>query len=200
MLCEHGHGIACVSCARDAMRRAGLSRDDAGDVAGLAEERRARLAEALAVLDALDGGLAGVEQALQLVRLALRLVPGLREDARYQEVTRMCGPLVYRAMDHMAGAMGRACERGDITAAVYADWMVCARGLGLLDAEADSDDAESALGPYLCPKCQKRLSPQELDHTMCRACAEKDMGKRLGGGLLELPSDWYDHTPDEAES
>jgi hypothetical protein len=55
-----------------------------------------------------------------------------------------------------------------------------------------AESAEYALGPYLCPKCQKCLSPQELDHTMCRACAEKDMAKRLGAGLLDLPSDWYD--------
>ena len=55
-----------------------------------------------------------------------------------------------------------------------------------------AERAEYALGPYLCPKCQKCLTPQELDHTMCRACAEK----RLGAGLLDLPSDWYDHTPD----
>jgi hypothetical protein len=59
-----------------------------------------------------------------------------------------------------------------------------------------AESAEYALGPYLCPKCQKCLAPQELDHTMCRACAEKDMAKRLGAGLLDLPSDWYDHTPD----
>ena len=59
-----------------------------------------------------------------------------------------------------------------------------------------AESAEYALGPYLCPKCQKCLTPQELDHTMCRACAEKDMAKRLGAGLLDLPSDWYDHTPD----
>ena len=55
-----------------------------------------------------------------------------------------------------------------------------------------AESAEYALGPYLCPKCQKCLSPQELGHTMCRACAEKDMAKRLGAGLLDLPSDWYD--------
>jgi hypothetical protein len=48
------------------------------------------------------------------------------------------------------------------------------------------------LGPYLCPKCHACLAPQELDHTMCRACAEKDMARRLGAGLLDLPSDWYD--------
>ena len=30
---------------------------------------------------------------------------------------------------------------------------------------------------------------------MCRACAdERDIAKRLGAGLLDLPSDWYDHT------
>ena len=29
-------------------------------------------------------------------------------------------------------------------------------------------------------------------HTMCRKCAEKDMAKRLGAGLLDLPDDWYD--------
>ena len=59
-----------------------------------------------------------------------------------------------------------------------------------------AESAEYALGPYLCPKCQKCLSQQELDHTMCRACAEKDMAKRLGAGLLDLPADWYDNTPD----
>lgn len=59
-----------------------------------------------------------------------------------------------------------------------------------------AESAEYALAPYLCPACSMCLSPQELGHTMCRKCAEKDMAKRLGAGLLDLPSDWYDHTPD----
>jgi hypothetical protein len=59
-----------------------------------------------------------------------------------------------------------------------------------------AEAAEYALAPYLCPKCSTCLSPQELGHTMCRKCAEKDMAKRLGAGLLDLPADWYDHTPD----
>ena len=53
-----------------------------------------------------------------------------------------------------------------------------------------------SVGPYLCPKCKTCLSPKELGHIMCRKCAEKDMAKRLGAGLLDLPADWYDNTPD----
>ncbi len=82
-------------------------------------------------------GLDGVQLAVQLVQLAAALVPGLCDDARYWDLTRMYGPLSCRTMDHMAGAMGRAVERGDIPAPVYADWMVCARGLGLLDVEGE---------------------------------------------------------------
>ena len=35
-----------------------------------------------------------------------------------------------------------------------------------------------------------------IDEVGQYAVAEKDMAKRLGGGLLDPPSDWYDHTPD----
>ena len=58
-----------------------------------------------------------------------------------------------------------------------------------------AERAEYALEPYLCPECRTCLSPKEIGHTMCRKCAEKDMAKRLGAGLLGLPDDWYDHTP-----
>jgi hypothetical protein len=59
-----------------------------------------------------------------------------------------------------------------------------------------AESAEYALAPYLCQECRTCLSPKEIGHTMCRKCAEKDMAKRLGAGLLDLPADWYDHTPD----
>ena len=59
-----------------------------------------------------------------------------------------------------------------------------------------AESAEYALAPYLCPKCSTCFTPQELGHPMCRKCAEKDMAKRLGDGLLGLPEDWYDYTPD----
>ena len=59
-----------------------------------------------------------------------------------------------------------------------------------------AESAEYALAPYLCPECKTCMSPKEIGHTMCRSCAEKDTAKRLGAGLLDLPSDWYDHTPD----
>lgn len=54
-----------------------------------------------------------------------------------------------------------------------------------------AESAEYALEPYLCPECRTCLSPKEIGHTMCRKCAEKDMAKRLGAGLLGLPDDWY---------
>lgn len=50
-----------------------------------------------------------------------------------------------------------------------------------------AEAAEYALAAYLCPKCSTCLTPQELSHTMCRKCAEKDMAKKLGAGLLDLP-------------
>jgi len=60
-----------------------------------------------------------------------------------------------------------------------------------------AESAEYALAPYLCPECKTCLSPKEIEHTMCRKCAEKDMAKMLGGGLLlDLPADWNDSTPD----
>lgn len=59
-----------------------------------------------------------------------------------------------------------------------------------------AESAEYALDAYLCRECRTCLSPQEVGHTMCRKCAEKDMAKRLGAGLLGLPDDWYDNTPD----
>ena len=43
----------------------------------------------------------------------------------------------------------------------------------------------------LCPRCQSTLTPDERGHTMCRACAEKDMVARLRP-VLFLPSSWYD--------
>ena len=59
-----------------------------------------------------------------------------------------------------------------------------------------AESAEYALDAYLCRECRTCLSQQEIGHIMCRKCAEKDMAKRLGAGLLDLPGDWYDHTPD----
>ena len=56
-----------------------------------------------------------------------------------------------------------------------------------------SKDNNSAR-PNVCPTCSTCLSPQEVDHTLGRTCAEKDIVKMPGGGLLDLPPDWYDHT------
>jgi hypothetical protein len=48
-----------------------------------------------------------------------------------------------------------------------------------------------------CPVCSTALAPEELDHTMCRLCAARDLAARLGG-LLGLTEDWYQE-PDEPE-
>jgi len=53
----------------------------------------------------------------------------------------------------------------------------------------------SELNPS-CPRCKASFAPDELDHIMCRACAEKDIAKTLGALVLGLPADWYDYTPD----
>lgn len=47
-----------------------------------------------------------------------------------------------------------------------------------------------------CPVCGNQLQPDEIDHTMCRACAELDM-IRMMGGALALPDDWYERHEDE---
>lgn len=50
-------------------------------------------------------------------------------------------------------------------------------------------DAEIAT--TVCPQCKTRLAPKEIGHSLCRACASKDLAKKLGAGLLNLQSDWY---------
>lgn len=81
------------------------------------------------------------------------------------------------------------------------NWTQVLAAIGDMREERDewkkrAESAEYALAPYLCPECKTCLSPKEIGHTMCRKCAEKDMAKRLGAGLLGLPDDWYDNTPD----
>jgi hypothetical protein len=98
-----------------------------------------------------------------------------------------------------ADALGEV--RPEDGAPLALNWTQVLAAIGDMREERDewkkrAESAEYALAPYLCPECKTCLSPKELDHTMCRACAEKDMAKRLGAGLLDLPSDWYDHTPD----
>lgn len=116
-----------------------------------------------------------------------------------------CGGAGGLAVYHRAGVvaskwlslLGHENTRDDIVT-------MCERCNGPVPAGSRSADVaaprarirEDERSTYLCPKCQKCLSQQELDHTMCRACAEKDMAKRLGAGLLDLPADWYDNTPD----
>jgi hypothetical protein len=43
-----------------------------------------------------------------------------------------------------------------------------------------------------CPRCSTRLEPHEHGHTMCRKCAEEEIAKLLGEGILDLPREWYD--------
>ena len=98
-----------------------------------------------------------------------------------------------------AAALGEV--RPDDGAPLALNWTQVINAIHELREDRDhwkkrAESAEYALGPYLCPKCQTCLAPQEIGHTMCRKCAEKDMAKRLGAGLLDLPADWYDHTPD----
>lgn len=69
-------------------------------------------------------------RALQLVRRAERMVPGLRGDARYWDVVHTYGETSARAMEHLAGVLGCALDRGDIEATAYADWMYRARRIG----------------------------------------------------------------------
>lgn len=41
-----------------------------------------------------------------------------------------------------------------------------------------------------CHECKQLTRP--LTHRMCRDCAARDMAKRLGAGVLDLPADWYE--------
>jgi len=99
------------------------------------------------------------------------------------------------------GPRGGWCWIGEDGAPLALNWTQVIAAIGDMREDRDewkkrAESAEYALGPYLCPECKTCLSPKEFGHTMCRKCAEKDMAKRLGGGLLNLPDDWYDNTPD----
>lgn len=90
-------------------------------------------------------------------------------------------------LSDMAEALGEV--RPEDGAPLALNWTQVVAAIHDMREERDewkkrAESAEYALAPYLCRECKTCLSPKELDHTMCRKCAEKDMAKRLSAGVL----------------